>query len=236
MKIKVILTVVQYALALPTLDSPNQIFGDQQVTTAKVAPKLGQTISELPNQAHNSDNYNSEWHLNTNPDKKGFSGLVQAKFKRLKPTIDDLELQIAAKKLLNLRDSDITSIDLENSSRSGSNTPNTSILLDMPNYTLARKLRTIKQIWQEYSVGINGQPSVKSLEEKYGTNWRNSDNEIKLYSYRNKIYRAIQKLIAKGITEEEAIKELESIMKANNWSLSKLQKLPENHQLFNTGT
>ena len=42
----------------------------------------------------------------------------------------------------------------------------------IPQYKMQRGLKTIKEIWDEYTVGLKGQPSIKSLDERYGASWR----------------------------------------------------------------
>ena len=77
-------------------------------------------------------------------------------------------------------------------------------------YKMARGI-SIKQIWQEYKYGLNGGPSIESLNQKYGIKWRSTRNARDIYRCRYKIYRAISKLInSQGKTEDEAIDLIQS--------------------------
>ena len=90
-------------------------------------------------------------------------------------------------------------------------------------YNLLRNLTTVPQVWQEYTIGIYGNPSVRSLDMEYGSIWRNSTVADKIYSGRKAIYSAIGSLIADGINEKEAVNEIESMRKKNFWDLWHLQ-------------
>ena len=93
-----------------------------------------------------------------------------------------------------------------------------------PNYKLSRGLKTIAQIWQEYKYGINGQPSIESLNKQYGSMWRADSRENKFYSLRNHIYKAILKSIQGGKSEHEAIQDLETMMVSKGLTLTMLQR------------
>lgn len=77
-----------------------------------------------------------------------------------------------------------------------------------PQYRLEKSLKNVSEIWQEYEYGINGKPSLKHLEAKYSTKWRN-ETELRTYLRRKKIYDAIEKGKEIGYTEEQIIEELE---------------------------
>ncbi|RKO86545.1 transcriptional activator of glycolytic enzymes-domain-containing protein, partial [Blyttiomyces helicus] len=61
----------------------------------------------------------------------------------------------------------------------------------VPIYTLRRDLRTVSAIWQEYDEGLDGHPSVRSLESRYGARWRRMVKERVFFGRRNVFYEAV---------------------------------------------
>ena len=84
-------------------------------------------------------------------------------------------------------------------------------------------LTTINQVWQEYTEGLDGNPSVKSMDKEYGTKWRGPLKKL-IYYKRNKIYRLVNDLVAARYTEQEAVDMLESIRIARKWTLDTFQR------------
>lgn len=76
------------------------------------------------------------------------------------------------------------------------------------NYTLIKAPNNVRTIWEEYVYGINGSPSIRGLEEKYGNKWRLTKNR-KTFSRRKRLYKFILNGIDKGKTAEEMVKALE---------------------------
>lgn len=77
-------------------------------------------------------------------------------------------------------------------------------------YKLAKPLTNVRQIWEEYEYGLYGQPSVKSLDQKYKNRWRYK-GENTTYLRRRKIFIAIENCIKLGIPENDAIDTLEKL-------------------------
>ena len=100
---------------------------------------------------------------------------------------------------------------------------NDNPLQTIPKYKMLRNLTTVPEVWQEYKYGINGNPSVESLDERYGTSWRSSNAEYQYYLGRGKIYHHLLDAIANGTAEVDAVNELEALRVAQKWSLYKLQ-------------
>ena len=90
-------------------------------------------------------------------------------------------------------------------------------------YRFNRTISTVGQVWQEYTRGLNGNPTVKDLEAEYGAKWRNSDAERNFFSGRKRIYEMVDTLIGMGQTEDEAVDKVEELRATNNWSLNRLQ-------------
>jgi hypothetical protein len=66
----------------------------------------------------------------------------------------------------------------------------------MPEYKMSRGVCTVADAHREYAEGLFPRPSVKSLEEKYGSRWRKANTESQFYGRRLPLYRLIEKLIA----------------------------------------
>jgi hypothetical protein len=68
-----------------------------------------------------------------------------------------------------------------------------------PQYRMSRNTRTIPELWQEWTVGLNGQPSIERLDELYGSGWRSgpeSSAERQFYSRRKTLINEIRSLAA----------------------------------------
>lgn len=76
------------------------------------------------------------------------------------------------------------------------------------NYTLLKAPSNVRTIWEEYSVGIDGNPSIKGLEEKYGNKWRLNRNR-KTFARRKRLYKFILNGTSKGKSADEMIDILE---------------------------
>ena len=103
----------------------------------------------------------------------------------------------------------------------GAPTPSDS---NIPKYTLCRSLSTVHEVWKEYTEGFGNNASVKELEQKYGAMWRREPKEQRYFSRRNILYKKIEELIRSGITEEDAVNELEALRATKELSLDALQK------------
>ena len=95
---------------------------------------------------------------------------------------------------------------------------------NIPKYTLCRSLSTVHEVWKEYTEGFGNNASVKELEQKYGAMWRREPKEQRYFSRRNILYKKIEELIRSGITEEDAVHELEALRAAKKLSLDAFQK------------
>jgi hypothetical protein len=94
-----------------------------------------------------------------------------------------------------------------------------------PTYSLSRSLQTVTEVWQEYSVGINGGPAVQVLEDTYGTSWRQLEPERRYYSRRKVFYSAIDEIAThRAVPHAEAVAALESERKKLRKSLDGMMK------------
>ncbi|KAI5791863.1 transcriptional activator of glycolytic enzymes-domain-containing protein, partial [Geopyxis carbonaria] len=61
---------------------------------------------------------------------------------------------------------------------------------------LSRSVTSVPQLWQEWQSGLDGQPSVRSLEDTHGPRWRTSQADRKFYSRRKVVIDKIDALIS----------------------------------------
>jgi Transcriptional activator of glycolytic enzymes len=80
---------------------------------------------------------------------------------------------------------------------------------EVPQYTL-QNLRDVPSIWREWSVGIAGNPAVRDLEEKFQHRWRPTPKARTAFCRRKVIWDAVILRMGKGLTEEEAVSDLET--------------------------
>ena len=67
----------------------------------------------------------------------------------------------------------------------------------IPDYTMSRTIQTIPELWQEWTLGLLGQPAIKKLDELYGSRWRTGPgkaSERQFYSRRKTLITKIQRL------------------------------------------
>ncbi|RPB09551.1 hypothetical protein P167DRAFT_465131, partial [Morchella conica CCBAS932] len=81
----------------------------------------------------------------------------------------------------------------------------------IPMYKMSRSLSTVAGLWQEWKQGLGTEPSVESLEARYGPKWRTSQAERKFYSRRKVIIEEITKRISSGLEAWRAVEEVEEV-------------------------
>ncbi|KAF9953474.1 hypothetical protein BGZ70_000243 [Mortierella alpina] len=76
-------------------------------------------------------------------------------------------------------------------------------------YEIIRGDKSVRHVWEQWTVGVDGNPSIQRLEELYGTRWRMAKDANYLNQSRC-IVREIARLVTdKGMTEEQAIQSLQ---------------------------
>ena len=45
-------------------------------------------------------------------------------------------------------------------------------LLEPPKYRMCRAVRSVEALWREWTVGLQGKPSIETLDRKWGNRWR----------------------------------------------------------------
>lgn len=63
---------------------------------------------------------------------------------------------------------------------------------------------TVQALWEEYTIGLQGSPAVRELEKKSKT-WRKYEGGRQAYQWHSYIYEQIERLIANGQAEAEAV-------------------------------
>ena len=93
---------------------------------------------------------------------------------------------------------------------------------DMPQYRLSRAAVTAYDLWKELAEGFGGGPSVRTLEEQFGSNWRTNPTERVFFCRRRPFWEEVQRMVHQGAPEEAAVTHLEEMRRDNRWSLNQL--------------
>jgi hypothetical protein len=71
--------------------------------------------------------------------------------------------------------------------------------VEVPQYHMSRTIQTIPELWREWTVGLQGQPSIERLDEQYSSSWRSGPtaaSERQFYSRRRTLITEIRRLAA----------------------------------------
>lgn len=112
--------------------------------------------------------------------------------------------------------------------------PSTANSSGLPSFKMSRSLISVTDVWREYSVGLAGKPSIKSMEEQYGADWRKVDNrtESRFFTRRLPLYKKIESLSnERGISCEEAAQFLEFRRISDKLSINQMCKLVADNQI-----
>jgi Centromere DNA-binding protein complex CBF3 subunit, domain 2/Transcriptional activator of glycolytic enzymes len=95
-----------------------------------------------------------------------------------------------------------------------------------PRYTMCRSVKSVERLWQEWTVGLNGQPSVSALDSRWGSRWRSGrQRELQWYSLRLEVIREIRRRAkAQRSSEEQAMWSLHVQQQQMGCSLDRLCK------------
>lgn len=91
---------------------------------------------------------------------------------------------------------------------------------------MSRTISTVPELWDEYTKGLNGNPSVQELNRTYPNGeWRRVSSEKKYYSDRKVLYDEIQRRgDAYNGNYDKAVQELEQQRVYSHGSLNWLMK------------
>ncbi|RYP04623.1 hypothetical protein DL765_010124 [Monosporascus sp. GIB2] len=74
-----------------------------------------------------------------------------------------------------------------------------------------RTVSTVEEVWKEYREGMNGQPAIEELDANWGSRWRPEPRGRTWYSRRKVIWDKIKEYMEHGMSEEDAVKEVERL-------------------------
>ena len=77
-------------------------------------------------------------------------------------------------------------------------------------YQFQKNPQTVKEVWNEFIEGIDGQPSIKEMETIYQTTWRRDAATNKRFCRRKALWKAIEVGLMRGYTLEFVIDLLEN--------------------------
>jgi hypothetical protein len=98
----------------------------------------------------------------------------------------------------------------------------TALLTEMPSYSLSRTISTVRELWAEWTIGLNGQPAVQALEQQYGAKWRSESKERVMFGRRKIIIDEIYARTKDGTPVIKAVEALELTQARMKCSLAKL--------------
>jgi hypothetical protein len=96
----------------------------------------------------------------------------------------------------------------------------------LPVYRMSRAVRTVKALWQEWTIGLGSGPSVAALDRKWGSRWRaGRQNELQWYSLRLEVIKEIRRVAqAQRVSEEAAMWQVNLQQEQMQCSLDQLCK------------
>jgi hypothetical protein len=96
-----------------------------------------------------------------------------------------------------------------------------------PQYRMRRDIRTVEQLYREWTVGLQGCLSILELDRRYGPRWRSGrSNEIQFYSLRAEIIKEISRItLCDGVSEMTAMQRVQGRQDREKWSMDKLCKI-----------
>ncbi|WVQ77906.1 hypothetical protein IAR50_007612 [Cryptococcus sp. DSM 104548] len=114
---------------------------------------------------------------------------------------------------------------------SHSDTPLSSFSLDpLTSFTMSREVKSVPDLWKEYTIGWEGQPPARDVYEgnarkrRRGKRFRD-DSERKFYRRRKKVLEMVEALVEKGVGEEEAVERVERLRDRRKCTLNKLGEI-----------
>jgi hypothetical protein len=89
-------------------------------------------------------------------------------------------------------------------------TPPTELTAVLPQYRMSRYITSVEELWREFYHGLNGGPSIVSLEQEFGKKWHSSAADSKFFSKRKFIIEMVLSVAdTNGVSTEEAIRMLD---------------------------
>jgi hypothetical protein len=97
--------------------------------------------------------------------------------------------------------------------------------LDPSIYQMSRTIQTVRELWDEWYSGLDGNPSIQSLEATYGCRWRPGNKERVFFSRRKVIINEIHSRASSGMSLSAAVEEVELVRRKAQCTLYQLQAL-----------
>jgi hypothetical protein len=96
-----------------------------------------------------------------------------------------------------------------------------------PQYSMCRAVKTVKDLWREWTVGLRGQPAIDVLDRRWGSRWRSGrQSELQWYSLRLEIVKEIRRIArAQRTSEEVAVQAMSLRQQQLGCSIDQLCKL-----------
>lgn len=88
-------------------------------------------------------------------------------------------------------------------------------------YRMSRAVKTVRDLWREWTIGLQGGPSIVALDNRWGSRWRaGRQAEVQWYSLRLEVIREIRRVArARRISEESAMYFVGAEQRHSNCSL-----------------
>lgn len=96
----------------------------------------------------------------------------------------------------------------------------------VPIYWLSRNVRTIPDLWKEWTIGLGFLPPIAELNRLYGSRWR-IGNEIQYYSTRKRIVDKIKRRAENSATREDYETVVRGMEEEKTHSKALLDKVPK---------
>jgi hypothetical protein len=92
---------------------------------------------------------------------------------------------------------------------------------DPPRHRMSRDVKTVRDLWREWTVGLRGGPSIMALDNRWGCRWRaGRQAEVQWYSLRLEVIREIRRVArVRRISEESAMHFVGAEQRQSNCSL-----------------
>jgi hypothetical protein len=100
-------------------------------------------------------------------------------------------------------------------------------LPEPPQYRMCRTVRTVEALWQEWTVGLQGNPAIEVLDRKWGNRWRaGRQSELQWYSLRLEVMREVRRVAqARGVGEDAAMRQVSLQQQQAGCSLDQFCKM-----------
>ena len=83
--------------------------------------------------------------------------------------------------------------------------PSRQLAKPPPQHRMCRSVRTVEDLWYEWTVGLQGQPSICELDRRWGSLWRaGRQSELQWYSLRLEVIKEIRHVAQARRTSEDA--------------------------------